>query len=158
MSESEPIPVVYDCMILLQAAARPSRVHTTIRLVEEQRVILCISGPVLAEVRDVLTRPEVIAKFPALTAERVDMFLTDLIARAKMWDHVPIAFSLPRDKKDEPYINFAIEANARFLVTWNERHLTYLMRRDTPESVDFCTRYPNLRILSPVEFIAAVGR
>jgi len=40
-------------------------------------------------------------------------------------------FSLPRDPKDEICTDLAIAASAQFLVTWDERHLTYLMRRDT---------------------------
>ena len=57
MSE-DAIHVVYDCMIFLQAAARPERLHGTMRLLREKRVTLCMSPDVVAEVRDVLTRPE----------------------------------------------------------------------------------------------------
>jgi hypothetical protein len=39
MSSQAP-RVVYDCMILLQAAARPQRVHGTMRLVNDKRVTL----------------------------------------------------------------------------------------------------------------------
>ncbi len=62
---------------------------------------------------------------------------------------MPRAFSLPRDPRDEPYTDLAIAADAQYLVTWNERHLTYLMKRDTPEGVDFCQRFPRLTILDP---------
>jgi len=65
----------------------------------------------------------------------------------------PRAFALPRDPDDEPLIDAAVCGGASYLVTWNERHLTYLMRQDTPEGVDFCRRFPSLRILSPPEFL-----
>ena len=42
------------------------------------------------------------------------------------------------------------------LVTWNERHLTYLMRGDTPEGQEFCRRFPRITILDPVRFIRAI--
>ena len=144
---------VYDCMIFLQAAARPERLHGTMRLLREKRVTLVLSADVLAELRDVLTRTEIREKFPALTPEAVNIFLNDLLASAKLVNDVPAVFALPRDTKDEPYINLALAAGARYLVTWNERHLTYLMRQDTPEGRDFCQRFPNVRIVDPPAFV-----
>ena len=64
------------------------------------------------------------------------------------------AFPLPRDPKDEIYTDLAIEGRARYLVSWNERHLNYLMRQDTTEGKDFCARYPSLGIVTPAEFLA----
>jgi putative PIN family toxin of toxin-antitoxin system len=145
--------VVYDCMILLEAAARPDRVHGTMRLVREGRVTLCLSPEIVAELRDVLTRPEVQAKFPVLKQQHVDTFLNDLLSLSKMVASVPKVFALPRDPKDEPYINLAIATGASHLVTWNDRHLTYLMRNDTPEGRDFCERFPGLNIVHPPDFV-----
>lgn len=69
---------------------------------------------------------------------------------------VPHVVTLPRDPKDEPYVDLAVAAGAQFLVSWNERHLCYLMKCDTPEGREFCGRFPNLRILTPPEFVRAV--
>jgi hypothetical protein len=55
-----------------------------------------------------------------------------------------------------PYINLAIAADARYLVTWNQRYLTYLMHQDTPEGQDFCRRFPNIKIMDPPTFIRAM--
>ena len=151
-----PYRVVYDCMIFLQAAARPDRVHGTMRLVHDGRVTLCVSPYVVAELRDVLTRPEIQSRFPTLKPEQVEAFLTRILSLATLVENVPELFILPRDKKDEPYINLAIEAKARYLVTWNERHLTYLMRQDTPEGRDFCQRFPEIKIMDPPAFIREV--
>jgi len=38
-------------------------------------------------------------------------------ARAELATDAPRVFELPRDPKDEPYINLAIAARARYLVT-----------------------------------------
>ncbi len=65
----------------------------------------------------------------------------------------PPIFILPRDPKDEPYTNLAVAAQAKYLVTWNDRHLTYLMKADTPEGRDFCQKFPFLNILSPPAFL-----
>jgi putative PIN family toxin of toxin-antitoxin system len=151
---NETPDVVYDCMIFLQAAARPDRVHGTMRLMREGRVRLCLSREIVAEVHDVLNRPEVRGKFPALKPDHIKAFLDEVLARAKIVEDVPSVFSLPRDAKDEPYLNLAIEAKAKFLVTWNEKHLTYLMRKDTTEGQDFCARFPNLTILDPPTFVS----
>ena len=66
---------VYDCMLFFRAATRPQRTYTTFRLVDEALVALCMSPEVLAEIRDVLTRPEHRTKFPALTPKAIDAFL-----------------------------------------------------------------------------------
>jgi predicted nucleic acid-binding protein len=58
--------------------------------------------------------------------------------------------------KDEPYINLAIEAKVRYLVTWNDRHLTYLMRKDTPEGRDFCLRFPGVKIVDPPTYVREI--
>jgi hypothetical protein len=47
---------------------------------------------------------------------------------------------------------------AAYLVTWNQRHLTYLMQEDTTEGRDFCHRFPFLRILSPPAFLQELMR
>ena len=150
---TKPVRAVYDCMIFLQAAANPSRVHSTLRLVHSGEVLLYVSAEIVNEVRDVLTRPEIRAKFPALTAEHVDVFLNDILSFSRLVDDVPKVFSLPRDPKDEPYVNLSIRVDAQYLVTWNERHLTYLMRQDTPEGRDFCRRFPQLKIVDPPTFV-----
>jgi putative PIN family toxin of toxin-antitoxin system len=124
------------------------------RLIYDGRVTLYVSPAVVEEVRDVLTRPEVISKFPALTPEHVDRFVNDVLSRAVTLNNVPPTFSLPRDPKDEPYLHLAIEANAQYLVTWNHKHLTYLMRQDTPEGRDFCQRFPELKIVDPPTLLA----
>jgi predicted nucleic acid-binding protein len=60
------VRAVYDCMIFLQAASNPQRVHTTFGLVDSGAITLCISEQIMAEVRDVLTRQRHQQKFPAL--------------------------------------------------------------------------------------------
>jgi predicted nucleic acid-binding protein len=93
------------------------------------------------------------ARIPALTDERVESFLRKFISAASLAPDPPNAFALTRDPDDEPYTDLAIAAKARYLVTWNERHLTYLMRQDTPEGKDFCQRFPMLTILAPPAFL-----
>jgi hypothetical protein len=66
---------VYDCMLFFRAASRPQRVQPLFELVDQARVTLCLSAEVVAEIRDVLTRPKLLAKYPALTTQAVDSFV-----------------------------------------------------------------------------------
>ncbi len=109
--------VVFDCMVFLQGAARSaSPARACFQVVDEGLVTLYVSPAVLAEVRDVLSRPELVKRFPALSAEWVTAFVTSVTDKALVVPDVPIAFELPRDPKDEPYINLAVATQAEFLV------------------------------------------
>ena len=60
--------VVFDCMVFLQGAARSaSPARACFDIVDEGLATLCVSPAVLAEVRDVLSRPELVKRFPALS-------------------------------------------------------------------------------------------
>ena len=63
--------VVFDCMVYLQGAARTgSPAAACFRLVEGEQCTLSLSPLVLAEVQDVLNRPELRKKFPVLCSIR----------------------------------------------------------------------------------------
>jgi len=153
------IRVVYDCVVFLQGAGRrtgPAR--ECLDLVDDDTVELYLSPDLLAEIDDVLRRPEILQKFPALTSTDSQILLRAARNRAVLLTNVANMFALPRDPDDEPYTDLAIAADAHFLVTWNDRHLTYLMRQETPDGIEFCRRFPNLRIVDPVEFLAEIRR
>jgi predicted nucleic acid-binding protein len=93
------------------------------------------------------------AKFPALVPARVDRFLRELVPQSLVIADAPATFALPRDPKDEQYINLAIAARADYLVTWNMRHMGYLMKNDTPEGRDFCARFPGIKVVEPPTYL-----
>src|SRR5262245_31430323 len=112
--------VVFDCMVFLQAAARSSGpAAACLQAVREGKVELVISSGILAEVRDVLTRPRTARKFPTLTLEAVDSYLEDIESLSVSFFDVPVAMALDRDPKDEPYLNLAIASSAAYLTTWD---------------------------------------
>jgi putative PIN family toxin of toxin-antitoxin system len=127
-------------------------------LVDDGTVQLCLSPEVLAEIDDVLHRPEILQKFPLIDSEASQTLLRTARSKGLLLANVPKAFVLPRDPDDEPYTNLAIAVNADYLVTWNDRHLTYLMRRDTPEGIEFCRRFPSVKIMDPPGFLAEIRR
>src|SRR5262245_4108933 len=103
-------------MVFLQGAARPEGpAAACLRLAEAGHVELYLSEELLAEVRDVLTRPKMRQKFPALTPEAVSAFLDRLGRHALMVSEVGSALTLSRDVKDEKYLNLAVAAGATYL-------------------------------------------
>jgi putative PIN family toxin of toxin-antitoxin system len=143
-------------MLFLQAASNPKRIHTTFRLIESGTVELYVSVEVLAEVRDVLSRPRHKEKFPALTDEHVGRFLAAIASQSKLVDVVPSIYTVDRDPKDSKYVNLALAASAEYLVSWDQ-HLLGLMDELSAEGTDFRRRFPTLQVLDPVRFVAAVA-
>ena len=148
---------VYDCMLFFSAAARPGRFRPVFDLVERQAVKLCLSPDVLAEIRDVLTRPKLVAKYSALTAEAVESFLARHLRTARWHDDVPEQFVLKRDPKDSKYLNLAIAATAPYVVTL-DHDLLDLAHSDSAEGNDFRNRFPGIQILEPAAFEAAMTK
>ena len=152
-----PVRVVYDCVVFLQGVGkRTNAARKCLELVDDGTVQLCLSPDVLAEIDDVLHRPELLRKFPLIESEDSQTLLRTARNKAMLLSEVPQSFKLPRDADDEPYTDLAIAADAKFLVTWDDRHLTYLMRQDTLEGTDFCRRFPNIKIVDPPTFLAEI--
>ncbi len=114
MSEENPHPrVVFDCMIYLQATVSGSGPAAALmQLVEDDEITLFVSVAILAEVRDVLSRPSIRQKNSALTDARVDAFLRRVAEKATLVTDVQPHFTYSRDPKDEKYINLAHEIAA----------------------------------------------
>ena len=140
--------VVFDCVILLQAAGRPAGpAGACLQAVRDGRLELFLTPDILAEARDVLTRPRVLRKFPALTPDAVDVFLADLASHATTLAAVPRVFSLPRDPKDEPYVDLAVAAQARYLVSRDNDLL------DLMDDAAFRQQFPDLAVVSPMTLL-----
>ena len=117
--------------------------------------MLFVSDEILAEVRDVLTRPKILAKNPHLTVEFVETFLNRVLNRAKLLSKIPTHFEYSRDPKDEKYINLTVEAKAVFLVS-RDNDLLDLMTDYTDEAKGFRRRYRKIKIVNPVEFLQII--
>jgi putative PIN family toxin of toxin-antitoxin system len=140
-------------MVFLQGAARESGpAAACIRLAEQGFVQLCLSEEILAELRDVLARPKLRRKFPALTEERVSAFLEKILRVSVLLEEVPRTVTLERDPKDEKYLNVAVAAGARFLVS-RDNDLLDLRLEANAAGRELRLRFPDLRILDPVEFL-----
>jgi putative PIN family toxin of toxin-antitoxin system len=148
--------VVYDCMLYLQGAARESSpAAACIRLAETGHVRLYLSADILAEVRDVLTRPRTLQKFPALTREAVEGFLARVSRHAVVLSAIPAVVTLVRDPKDEKYLNLTAAAGASYLVS-RDKDLLDLAALDRDEAAPLRERCPGLKILDPVAFLREI--
>lgn len=147
-SESQRLPVVFDCIVFLQGAARMTGpAAACLKLVEDNQVELFLSARILAEIQDVLTRPKLQRKFPILTPDYVDAFLRTFTQKATIVSDVPHQFVYERDPKDEPYINLALAVGAVYLVSRDKDVLDLL------SDPDFRSQFPTLTILDPVAFL-----
>jgi putative PIN family toxin of toxin-antitoxin system len=148
--------VVYDCMIFLQAVTNP---HGTagrcLAAVFAGAVRLIASRSVLDEAADVLTRPKTLRRFPGLTPEIAAAFLQRVEAVADLHDPPPV-FTLRRDPKDSVYLNLAIAAGARLVVS-RDNDLLDLMTGTDPDAVAFRGGWPDIAILDPVSFLATLA-
>ena len=136
-------------MIFLQAAARrASPSGACLALAEQGLLELSVSPAILAEVQDVISRPKIRTKFLQLTDDVVAELIARIVRIAVSVDEVGTGITLVRDPKEEPDLNLAADCQAEYLVS---RDRGLLEGAD-----DIATVLPNLRILDPVEFLAAV--
>ncbi len=121
-------------------------------LVENDKIELFVSEDVFGEIRDVLTRPKLQARFPLLTGERVRRLLEILSQKATFIKNVPEIFSYLRDPKDEKYINLAVKAKAHYIIS-RDNDLLDLMTAFTDEAKEFRQRFRPLKVVEPIEFL-----
>ena len=153
---ADPPGVVVDCMVFVQAAANlKSPAARILDLLDEGRITLYVSKVILAEARYVLNRPDVRARLHKLSDVAIEALFERLDQHATLIRQVPRRFVYPRDPKDEPYINLAIETKADYLVSRDD-DLLDLMKWEKEEGRDFQKRFRFLKILTPEEFLAIV--
>lgn len=111
-----------------------------------------MSREVLAEVKEVLNRPEIRAHFQDLTDEIVGAFLKRLQKLSVLVRPVPKKFSYPRAEDDAPYINLVVEAGAGFIIS-RDRDLLDLMKGHSTECKEFRQRFRTLLVVEPLEFL-----
>lgn len=154
----ETLKVVFDCGVFLQGLiSKSGPAVACLELIEQEKIKLVISEDILAEIKDVLSRPRLRDRNPDLTDEKVEQLIEMLLEKGEFFEDVPQHFEFSRDRNDEPYINLAIEADAVFLVS-RDNDLLDLMTGYTDECKDFRRRFRELKIVNPVEFLEIIEK
>ena len=147
---------VYDTMIFYQWAVLPAgRQHGTVRALYDGRIRLCLSRDLVSEVRDLLARPNIRARAPHLTDQRVADVLAAAGKFADWIPDVPNVFTIPEHPKDDHLFNLAIEAKADYLMTFETRLLEMNKAKSAPAR-QLRQLAPNLRIVRPDAFARAL--
>lgn len=147
------ILAVFDCNIFIQALLNPNSIAAKcLNVVRNGKVKLFISKETLAEIRDVVFRPNILALLPNANIEQIEAFIEDILDISTFIRSVPKSFKLERDPKDEIIINLAVEAKADYIVS-RGKDLLDLMNGFTGDCKEFRQRFRFLTVVEPLEFL-----
>lgn len=145
--------VVFDCMVFIQALARPNGpAAACFSHVTDGKCELIISDKVLKEIHEVVNRPKLRRTFIRATDEDIETFFLRLAIITTRIDPVPDVFVLTRDQKDSKYLNLAIAAGAKLIVS-RDNDLLDLMTDTDNDAMTFRKSFPGISILDPIEFL-----
>lgn len=152
------IRVVFDCNIFIQFLLNPNGVAAKcLKTVQSGKAKLFISKETLEEIRDVVLRPNILARLPDADEFQIETFIEFITSISDFIDFVLRRFDFERDPKDEIIINLAIEAEADYIVS-RDKDLLDLMTGYTDECKEFRRRFRKLKIVNPVEFLEIVEK
>lgn len=147
---TRPERVVFDCNVFFQAAiSKTGPAHRLLGLVFQGRATLYASAYVLDELTTLTSDPRIKKKY-RLGQAYLDEFFAMIRQHATMVDVVPHVFDFGRDPDDAHYVDLAIAADAKLIVS-RDKDLLSLRDTATTEGRDFMSRYPALEILTPPE-------
>lgn len=91
-----------------------------------------------------------------LQTEVVADFIADVRSFSTFLDAIPHVFDFPRDPKDAHYVDLAVAAAAKLIVS-RDKDLLSLRDATTLEGRDFQTRFPGLLVLTPPELLTLLA-
>jgi putative PIN family toxin of toxin-antitoxin system len=149
MTEVAP-RVVLDGNIFVQALINLNGpAGQCVQKARDGEVALFVSPFVLAEIR------EIHLKIPAkygVTVEQTEELAQAVAMFATVLADVPEIYRHPYDPDDSAYVNLALKADARLIVS-RDRHLLMLADGARKEGQEFQARFPSLRIIDPVQVL-----
>lgn len=153
---SETIFAVFDTNIFLQSLLNPNSIAAKcVENVRDGKVKLFVSKDTLTEIRDVVLRPNILARLPDADAAQIEAFIEDISNISLLIRNVPKSFKFGRDPKDEIIINLAVSAKADYIVS-RDKDLLDLMNGFTADCKEFRQRFRPLKIVEPLEFLRIV--
>lgn len=146
----EPVRVVFDCVIFTQALINPKGpAGECVKAAECGDCLLHVSPFVLQEIREL---PGKLPVRHGVTPERVEALIQRVREYAAVVTNVPERYAHPADPKDSAYVNLALTTGSELVVS-RDRHLLTLIDAATPNGRTFRQQFPDLRIVTPVEFL-----
>jgi len=153
---AEILLAVFDCNIFIQALLNPNSVAARcLETVRNGKVKLFVSKDTLAEIRDVILRPNILSRLPDADAEQIEAFIEDVSSLSTLIHSVPKSFRLERDPKDEIIINLAVACEAGYIIS-RDKDLLDLMTGITGDCKEFRQRFRPLKVVEPLEFLRIV--
>lgn len=153
---AEIVLAVFDCNIFIQTLLNPDSIAAKcVEATRNGKIKLFISKDTLAEIRDVIFRPNILSRLPNADAKQIEAFIEDILSISTLVRVVPESFKFERDPKDEIIINLAVIAKASYIVS-RDKDLLDLMSGFTDDCKEFRQRFRFLKILEPLEFLEIV--
>ena len=127
-----------DTNVLVSGLLSPHGLPATVvDLVGSGAHRVCFDGRILAEYRDVLSRPRL-----SLPLDSVETVLTRLATNGIRIAAIPLATELP-DPDDQPFLEVAVAAKVDYLITGNRKHFP----------AELCH---GVAVVNPREFLATI--
>jgi putative PIN family toxin of toxin-antitoxin system len=147
---------VFDCNIFVQTLLNPnSNAAKCFDLVRKDRVLLFVSKDTLNEVRNVILRPNILARLPNATPAQIDAFIEEIIELTELVEDISAKFKFERDPKDEIIINLALACKPEYIVS-RDRDLLDLMTDISVAEKEFRQKSRPLKIVEPEEFLRII--
>ncbi len=127
------------------------------RAAEQRALLPLLSKPVLDEYRAVLADGEIVERFPEITPELVQITIRRLRFVGDYVRSPKVRFQLPRDVRDEKFIELALALNATHIVT-HDADLLSLTTSVTDAGKRFRQRLPNVEIVTAGELVRKISR
>ena len=156
MKPEPPLRIVFDANVFVQAVIRKSGAgFACTERVREGHVRLMMTASIYAEIREALLRMVRNEKYPQVFLSDATSLLTGIQSWAETHPEPPRALALDRDPDDEVYVSLAVATGATLLTT-SDKDLLHLMDAETEIGAEFQSRFPDLAIVTPPEFLARV--
>ena len=142
--------VVFDCNIFVQALINlHGPAGRCVQKARDGEVSLFVSPFILSEIREIHLKTPL--KY-GITADQTEELAAAVAQFATLVTDVPEVYHHPFDPDDSAYVNLALKADARLIVS-RDRHLLNLKDASRSEGKDFQARFPGFRIVDPVELL-----
>lgn len=146
------VRVVFDCNVYFQAAISPAGpARRLLQLAIDGQATLFASQYVIDELACLTADIRIRNKYH-LVEEELDEFFAMIRRHATFVEHVPAVFQFSRDPKDAHYVDLALAARAKLIVS-RDKDLLSLRDATTAYGRNFIAQYPALEILTPPEAI-----